>query len=116
MLYADQWGKAKTTRLEDLLRKGRQRQIVSDDELKAFQHLRDVRNAYAHYRDIKDQSAWIRRAINEDMPLEDVLETDASQAVESLGSFLRRRAGVAALLEPPSPSLLSLHDPSRSGG
>jgi hypothetical protein len=96
MLHVDQWEKAKAARLEGLLREGRDRQLVSEGEFEAFQHLRDVRNAYAHYRDLNHQSAWVRRAINQDMPLEDVLEADALQAVQMLGTFLRRRASYLA--------------------
>lgn len=96
LLHAAGWERARTARLDDLLSQAHERGVVTDRERgDVFEHLREVRNSYAHYRHMGHSAAWIRRAIDRDMPLDHVLEDDAWQAVQALGVFLRRRSGFA---------------------
>ena len=93
-LYATGWEKAKSERLEVLLLKAHEYGILSDAELDTFQHLRSVRNTYAHFRPPRHSTSLIRRAVDHNELPNDVIETDARQAVEALGSFFGRQSSL----------------------
>ena len=90
-LYAAGWERAKKTQLKKLLVKAHEFGILSETELDTFQRLRNVRNAYAHFRAVCDSSSLLHRSVDQHELPNDVIETDAQQAIEALGSFFGRK-------------------------
>lgn len=93
-LYEEGWEKAKSARLEELLLKAHESGILSNAELDTFQHLRRMRNSQAHFRPPCKPSSLTRRTVEQNRLSNDVMMTDAQQAVEALGSFFGRRIGL----------------------
>ena len=87
-LYAAGWEKAKKARLEDLLLKAHECNLVSDRDRETLQKLRDIRNSYAHFRPPDDDSSTTRRAVTQRLTANEVFLKDAEQAIEVLGRFL----------------------------
>ena len=92
-LYMAGWEEAKGVRLEELISKAHERAIISDAESDTFQHLRRVRNSYAHFKPPLHSSSLTRRALDQNVLPNEVLMVDAKKAVEALGSFFGRRHG-----------------------
>lgn len=85
---------AANARLEKLLKESLTRGIITTGEFQTFDHLREVRNSYTHFRSPTDRTAWARRAMATDTPIDDVLEADATSALSALGSFINRSATI----------------------
>lgn len=85
---------AANARLEKLLKEGLTKGTITTEEFQTFDHLREVRNSYTHFRSPTHRTAWTRRAIVTDTPIDDVLEADATGALSALGSFLDRSATI----------------------
>lgn len=81
-------------RLEKLLEEGLAKGIITAEEFQTFDHLRGVRNSYTHFRDPTHPTAWVRRAMINDTPIDDILEADATSALSALGSFIDRSATI----------------------
>ena len=92
-LYGASWEEAKGASLEKLLSKAQEQGIISDAESDTFQHLRRVRNSYAHFKPPLHSSSLTCRALNQNVLPSEVLIADAQKAVEALGSFFKRRPG-----------------------
>jgi hypothetical protein len=85
---------AANARLEKLLKEGLTTGIITTEEFQTFDHLREVRNSYTHFRPPTHRTAWARRAMATDTPIDDILEADAAGALSALGSFLNRSATI----------------------
>lgn len=93
-LYAMGWEKAKGAKLEELISKAHEQGIISDEESDTFQHLRRVRNSYAHFKPPLHSSSLTGRALDQNTLPDEVLMVDARKAIEALGSFFDRRLGL----------------------
>ena len=87
-LYAAGWEKAKKAKLEDLLLKAHECNLVSDRDRETLQKLRDIRNSYAHFRPPDDGSSTTRRTVAQNLTANEVFLKDAEQAIKVLGRFL----------------------------
>ena len=85
---------AANARLEKLLKEGLSRGIITIEEFRTFNRLREVRNSYTHFRPPTHRSAWTTRAIATQTPIHDILEADAIAALSALGSFIDRSASI----------------------
>lgn len=85
---------AASARLETLLKEGLTKGIITTEEFQTFDRLREVRNSYTHFRSPTHRTAWARRAMATDTPIDDILEADATGALAALGSFLDRSATI----------------------
>ena len=92
-LYAAGWEKAKDAGLKELLSTAHERGSISDAESDTFQHLRSVRNSYAHFKPPGHSSSLVCRALHQNVVPNEVMMIDAQRAVEALGSFFERRSG-----------------------
>ena len=92
-LYAAGWEKAKDAGLKELLSTAHERGSISDAESDTFQHLRSVRNSYAHFKHPGHSSSLVCRALHQNVVPNEVMMIDAHRAVEALGSFFERRSG-----------------------
>lgn len=90
-LYGACWEQAKAERLERLLLKANECNILSDEELATFQHLRGVRNTYAHFRPPGHRTSMNSKSVSENKLPSDLVEKDAKRAIEALGSFFSRQ-------------------------
>ena len=90
-LYQAGWEQAKSERLEGLILKANESNILSDVELTTFQHLRGVRNTYAHFRPPRHRTSIMSRSVTENELPDDVVAKDAKRAIEALGSFFARQ-------------------------
>jgi hypothetical protein len=85
---------AANARLEKLLKDGLTTGVITTHEFQTFDHLREVRNSYTHFRPPTHRTAWARRAMATDTPIDDILEADAAGALSALSSFLDRSATI----------------------
>lgn len=93
MLHAAGHDDAARARLETLVLTARELDILTDDQVHTVNRLRQIRNAYAHFREWSESTSWLNRALTEGKAIEEVLEADAINAMEILGSFIGRRMG-----------------------
>ena len=94
VLYATGWERAKKERFETLLQKAHEASLLSDTELTVFQHLRRVRNTYAHFQPPLDSESIDFRSVRMNELPDDVIGEDARQAIEALGSFFARQSSI----------------------
>ena len=92
-LYMVGWGKAKRAGLKKIISEAHERGILSDAESDTFQHLRCVRNSYAHFKPPLHSSSLMSRALDQDLPTNEVMMIDARRAIETLGGFFKKRPG-----------------------
>jgi hypothetical protein len=85
---------AANAKLEKLLTEGLTLGIITSGEFQTFNRLREVRNSYTHYRPPTHRTAWARRAMATDIPIDDILEADAVGALSALGAFIDRSASI----------------------
>ena len=90
-LYGAGWEEARGASLKKILSKAQEQGILSDAESDTFQHLRRVRNSYAHFKPPLHSSSLTRRAPDQNVLPNEVLMVDAKKAVEALGRFFKRR-------------------------
>ena len=93
-LYVVGWEKAKSVGLEKIISEAHERGILSDAESDTFQHLRRVRNSYAHFKPPLHSSSLGYRAVDQNLLTNEVMMLDAQKAIEALGSFFKRRPGL----------------------
>lgn len=93
---------AANARLEKLLKEGLTTGIITTGEFQTFDRLREVRNSYTHFRPPTHRTAWARRAMATDIPIDDILEADAAGALFALGSFIDRSAAITAPKQTPT--------------
>jgi HEPN domain-containing protein len=74
----------------DLLREAKNQQFLSDEEYALFDRLRDLRNPYAHPRAPAGRGSLLRRAIDTDTPVEDLMAGDAELAITALLRLCQR--------------------------
>ena len=89
-------------RLENLLKESLTTGIITSVEFKTFNRLREVRNSYTHFRPPTHRTAWARRAMATDVPVDDILEADAVGALSALGSFIDRSASMTVTVQTPT--------------
>jgi HEPN domain-containing protein len=75
---------------EKLLREALSEGIISGEEFEAFDSLRERRNPYVHSRHPTDAGGLVRRMTAEDRELEELFETDARLAVQTMFRLLKR--------------------------
>lgn len=81
---------AANARLENLLKNSLTENKITTDEFYTFDRLREIRNSYTHYRPPIHKMAWVRRAMVNDVPVDDILEADATAALSALATYLNR--------------------------
>ena len=93
---------AANARLEKLLKEGLTTGIITTGEFQTFNRLREVRNSYMHFRPPTHRTAWARRAMATDVPIDDILEVDAEGARFALGSFIDGSAAITVKEKTPT--------------
>lgn len=94
-LYIRGINNAANAKLEDLLKKCLNQSIITKEEFETFSHLREIRNSYTHFRPPTHPTAWVRRAMETDISIDEILESDAIGALSALGSFFDRSASIS---------------------
>lgn len=61
----------------DTLRRCRERQVISDDDVADLRRMMDLRNPLSHFRHVDDGSSLDRRSINASTSADDLLRRDA---------------------------------------
>jgi hypothetical protein len=65
----------------DTLRRCREREVVSDDDVADLRRMMDLRNPLSHFRHVHDEGHLDRRSVDERTPAAELLRRDANFAI-----------------------------------
>ena len=99
-LYAAGWEPAKKAPLRAVLEKAHEDGWLSGEEWRTYRELSELRNSHAHFRAPLSETTLVARSLGESAPPEDVLETDARQAVTAMARIVIRQSGARVALGP----------------
>ena len=100
-LYAAGWEPAKKAPLRAVLGKAHEDGWLSGEEWRTYRELAELRNSHAHFWAPLSETTLTARSVGESALPEEVLETNARQAVMAMARIVRRQSGPRVALGPP---------------